>query len=95
MAKRRVEIVLPVPLPTWNRLLAMHPWQRMKCRHLLHLFVLLSIRHGRDWPMWTEYQGRQHSTELLRQEYFETIRPSSSKASSTGRKKGSGKRRGL
>lgn len=93
-SKRRVEIVLPVPLPTWNRLLAMHPWQRMKCRHLIHLFVSLSCRYGRDWPTLTEFQGKRHSTELLRAEYFETIRPSSSKASSTGRRKGSGKKRG-
>lgn len=79
--KRRIEIELPVPLPTWNRILAMHFQARKNLRHLLHQFVLLSIAHGSDWPMWTTYQGKRVSTELLKLVYLQMIRPSKSRKS--------------
>lgn len=34
-----LRIVLPFPLPTWNRLLACHPWQRKKIRDWIHRAV--------------------------------------------------------
>lgn len=77
----RLEITLPVPMPTWNRILAMHHWERMKLRHLMHLFVSLSCTHGSDWPIWTVFQSKRRLTALLVQEYLQTIRPSKSRKS--------------
>lgn len=93
--KKRVEIVIPLPMPTWNRLLAMNRFQRMKLRHLVHAFVSLSITHGRDWPTRMVYRGRQQSTELLRLDYFQTIRPSSSRKSAISKLREDQRRRGL
>lgn len=86
-ARTRLEIVLPVPLPTWNRILAMHHWQRMKVRHLLHLFVSLSYVYGADWPTSTDFQGKQLSTALLRLEYLQLIRPNKSRKCDIAREK--------
>lgn len=83
----RLEIVLPVPLPTWNRILAMHHFQRMKCRHLLHQFVSLSIAYGADWPTSTDFQEKPVSTDLLKLEYLQTIRPNKSRKLAIARKK--------
>ena len=76
-----MRIELPIPMPTWNRILAMHHWERMKLRHLLHLFVSLSITHGSDWPTWTDFQGKRQLTELLLLDYLQTIRPNKSRKS--------------
>lgn len=78
---QRMEIVLPVPMPTWNRILAMQHFERMKLRDLLHEFVSLSITHGSDWPTSTDYRGKQQSTDLLKLEYFQAIRPNKSRRS--------------
>lgn len=75
----RMEVELPVPLPTWNRMLAMHHWERKKLRDLLHKFVSLSLAHGTDWPTVTDYQGKPCSTDLLIAEYFLMIRPNKSR----------------
>ena len=92
--QKRMEIVLPIPAPTWNRILAMHPWQRMNLRHLLHKFVSLSVTHGRDWPTSTDYQGKQQSTDLLRLEYLQLIRPNKSRKSELSSLKAAQKKRG-
>lgn len=72
-------IEIPLPMPTWNRMLAMHPWERKKLRDLLHHAVSLSITYGSDWPISTDYQGKPCSTELFTAEYLQTIRPSASR----------------
>ena len=77
----RYQIEIPLPMPTWNRILAMHHWERVKLRHLLHLFVSLSITHGSDWPTWTVFQGKRRSMDLLKLEYLQTIRPNKSRKS--------------
>ena len=77
--KKRVVIDIPMPMPTWNRLFAMQPFLRKKTRHLLHAFVSLSITHGTDWPTQMDYQGKLCSTELLKLEYLQAIRPSKSR----------------
>ena len=82
---KRLEIVIPLPMPTWNRILVMHPMARIELRHLIHLFVSLSIIDGRDWPTWTEYRSRQQSTDLLRLVYLQMIRPSKLRKSSIAR----------
>ena len=89
----RIVIEIPVPMPTWNRLLAMHPWERKKCRDLIHLFVSLSITHGPDWPTLTDYQGKQQSTDLLKMEYLQTIRPNKSRKSAISKAKAERRRR--
>ena len=89
---KRMEIVLPVPMPTWNRILAMHHWERMKLRHLLHRFVSLSITHGRDWPTSTAYQEKQQSTDLLKLEYLQAIRPNKSRKLAIAKLKASRKK---
>ena len=84
----RMTIELPIPLPTWNRILAMNQWDRMRLRDLIHHFVSLSITHGSDWPTWTDYQGKRQSTDLLRLEYFQMIRPNKSRRSTIDSLKG-------
>ena len=76
-----MEINLPIPMPTWNRILAMQHFQRKDMRRLLHECVSLSITHGLDWPTSTVYQGKPRSTGLLLLEYLQTIRPSKSRKS--------------
>lgn len=58
-------IELPVALPTWNRVLAMHPQERKKLRHLMHLFVQLAV-------------DKQSPSQLELAEYGALIRPSKS-----------------
>ena len=77
----KMEIYLPIPMPTWNRILAMHPMARIKLRDLIHKFVSLSITHGSDWPTSTDFLGKRQSTDLLVLEYLQTIRPSKSRKS--------------
>ena len=72
-------ITLPVPMPTWNRILAMHPFARKKLRDLLHLFISPPITYGDDCPTSTDFQGKQQSTDLLQLEYLQTIRPNKSR----------------
>lgn len=33
---KNLKIVLPFPLPTWNRLLSMNQWERKKLRDWIH-----------------------------------------------------------
>lgn len=67
-------ITIPLPMPTWNRILAMQHFERMKLRDLLHHAVSISITCGSDWPTWTVYQSRRLSTGLFTLEYLQTIR---------------------
>jgi len=89
----KLTITIPLPMPTWNRILQMHHWQRMRLRHLLHLFVSLSITHGRDWPTWTVFQSKPQSTALLKLEYLQLIRPNKSRKSAIANLKGAKKKR--
>lgn len=81
MEDRCLEIEIPLPMPTWNRILAMQHFERMKLRDLIHTFVSLSATHGSDWPTSTDYQGKRQSTDLLKLEYLQTIRPNKSRKS--------------
>ena len=89
----KLTITIPLPMPTWNRILQMHHWQRMRLRHLLHLFVSLSITHGRDWPTSTDLAGKPQSTALLRLEYLQLIRPNKSRKSAIASLRGVKKKR--
>ena len=90
---KTLTITIPLPMPTWNRILAMQHFQRMELRHLLHHAVLLSITHGRDWPTSTVYAGKQLSTDLFKQMYLQTIRPSKSRKSIIAKLKAASKKR--
>ena len=85
-------VVLPIPLPTWNRILAMNRWQRKKLRDFLHHAVSISIQYGEDWPTLMEFQEKQRSTDWFMQEYLKMIRPSTSKKSPS-RKRGARKKK--
>lgn len=66
-------------MPTWNRILAMQHFERMKLRHLIHQCVFTSITYGSEWPTWTVYQSKRCSTALLKLELLQTIRPNASR----------------
>ena len=87
----KVRIEIPLPMPTWNRILAMHPWERKKLRDLMHHAVSLSITYGADWPIWTEFQSKRVSTDLFTEMYLQTIRPSKSRKSTIDKLKASQK----
>lgn len=74
-------IVLPFAMPTWNRILALQVFQRMRLRHLVHAFVFNSITSGEDWPTQMVCQSKQQSTLLLRLEYLAVTRPRKSRKS--------------
>jgi len=78
---RTLRIELPFVLPTWNRILGLQEFQRMKLRHLLHLFSWYSITYGTDLPTEMESQGKRCSTLLCRLEYLQMIRPRKSRTS--------------
>jgi len=84
---QRMEIEIPLPMPTWNRMLGMQSITRKRLRLLLHKFVSLSITHGTDWPTSTDFQGKRCSTELLKLEYLQLIRPSKSRKSVIAKKR--------
>ena len=65
--------VLPFPLPTWNRILALSLRERMKLKVLVKLFTCTSIACGNDWPTSMEYRSKQRSTDWCWQEYWKTI----------------------
>ena len=68
-----------MPLPTWNRILAMNPWVRKRLRDFLHHAVFISIQYGSEWPTSTVYQGKPYRTDLFMLEYYQMIRPNKSR----------------
>jgi len=83
----------PYPLPTWNRILAMHPWQRKQLRDLLHLSISGLSVIERQTTTQTEYRLKPYWTALLELEYLQMIRPSKSNKSRLKAKKVKKKRR--
>ena len=76
-----IRIELPYPLPTWNRILAMNPWQRKKLRDMIHASLsALSVIESCDTTL-TVYRPKQSWTALYMLEYLQTIRPNSSRKS--------------
>ena len=82
-----IRIVLPVPLATWNRLLAMNQWERKKYRDWIHRAVSISIHSGTGWPTRTVSAEKLQSTGLSMQEYLRMIRPGTLKKSAIPRRK--------
>lgn len=83
---------LPFPLPTWNRLLAMHHWERKKLRDWIHHAVSISIRAGTDSLTPMESAQRLQSTGLSLLEYYQMIRPNASRKSLLAKRKSDHKR---
>lgn len=79
--KRCLAIELPIPLPTWNRILYMQPFQRKRLRDLLHQYVFIFT--ASDPASWTpmDSHAKPCSMELLNAEYLDLIRPSASSKS--------------
>jgi hypothetical protein len=74
--KKVVEIVVPVPMPTWNRILSMTRFSRMKLRHLIHQLIWKSSITANGQPIPMVVPPKQQSMESLLLEYFQMIRPS-------------------
>lgn len=82
----KLEIELPIPMPSWNRLIAMHFWERKKCRDLIHAFVLHFCTPENESLTLITYQGKPRSMVWLQQAYLGTIRPSTSRKSRTSKR---------
>lgn len=79
----KVIIEIDLPMPLWNSLLAMHHFQRKKCRDLLHRCAsrLQVTEVTTTTPM--VYRLKHFSTDLFKLEYLRTIRPGRSKKSAS------------
>lgn len=82
-----MKIELPFPLPTWNRIIRMHPIQRYKMDNIIKEFVFISIQYANGSLTQTAYQQKLLLMESSRQALFEMMRPSSSKKSPSAKKK--------
>jgi len=82
-----IRIVLPVPLATWNRLLAMNQWERKKYRDWIHRAVSISIHDGTGWPTRMVSRGKLQLMGLSIAEYFQMIRPGTFRKSRTANPK--------
>ncbi len=82
-----IKIRIPFPMPTWNRVLEMHPWERKRLRDWIHRAVFISIRAGTASQTQTGAVINMSSMGLSTQAYFEMIRPRKSCRSASHRKK--------
>ena len=82
-----MRIEIPIPLPTWNRIIRMHPMQRYKMDNIIKQFVSMSIQYEKGLLTQTAYQQRLQLMESSKQEFYKTIRPGSSKKSGSARKR--------
>ena len=83
----KLKIVLPFPLPTWNRLLAMNRWERKRCRDWIHRAVSICIAEDTDSLTSTTSPRKQLLMLSCAAEYLPMIRPKSSKKSRKRKKK--------
>ena len=82
-----ITIKLPIPLITWNRLLAMNQWDRKKYRDMVHDAISISIREGFDLLTPTESQERLQLMGWSMPKYYQMIRPKRSPKLHTARKR--------
>ena len=80
--RQRLEITIPVRLPTWNFLFAANRWKREKVRNLIHELVLRSSIIALRSQTPTECQPRPQSMDLLIAEYYAAIQPKKYKSRS-------------
>lgn len=74
-------IELPIPMPTWNRILGMGIWERKKLRDLIHEYVSRSLTTESDSSIQMDSPSKRLSMELFDLTYLQTIRPSKSRKS--------------
>ena len=75
---RKLTIVLPFKLPTWNQLLGMDHWQRKEVRDWIHQYVSRAIREANGLETATEGVLKPSWTPLLEAEYYQLIRTNAS-----------------
>ena len=83
----KLTIELPFPLPTWNRILGMNRWERMRLRKCIHLLTSISIADDTGSQTPKDAAQRRLLMDSLKRDYFRMIRPGTSKMSRTRRKK--------
>lgn len=84
---KKIVVTIPIALPTWNRLLAMHRFERMKCRTLIQDIISLSIAIEKDSLTPMEYQLKRQLMDSCIARYYRTIAYPSSKKSGTSKKR--------
>ena len=82
-----MKIILPFPLPTWNRVLGMNRWERKKLRDLTDKLIFTFIQSDIDLQTPAGFALNTLSTRLLIQEYLLMIRPDTSRSRPTAKKK--------
>ena len=85
--KLLLQITLPFPLPTWNRILAMNPWERKTLRHTLHQLVSMCIQGASDSVMRTVSAQKRLLMDSYLRGYYKMIRPTTSTPSRILKKK--------
>ena len=85
----RVEF--PFPMPTWNRILAMRRNHRLHLKSVMKELCCAYILSASGSQTSTEYAPSGQSTASLLAAFLKTIRPNSSKRSSSPKSKGSRK----
>ena len=73
-----LRIVLPFPLPTWNRLLAANPWQRRAIRKWIHHAAYLCFVDDTGLPTLMVSPSKLSLIASSLPEYLQMIRPKKS-----------------
>ncbi len=84
---QEIKIVLPFPLPTWNRILSMTLRERMKLKKWIKSAVYICIQKGSGWPTRTVSVEKLQLMGLSMEDYYTMIRPSTSARSLTAKKR--------
>ena len=71
--KKLLTLVLPLPLPSSNRILVMNRFSRKKLRDLTDLLVSISLRTATDTSIAKTYGLNTSRMHWLRQEYWRMI----------------------
>jgi len=71
--KLLLAVKFPARLPTWNRILAINPWQRKKLRDLTDKLISISAKSATDSLTQTEPVQNTAQMALFLQEYYAMI----------------------
>jgi len=80
MSEKKIvmQIILPFPLPTWNRILQMSLWEKKSLRHTIHQLVYMCIQSGNDSVTRTVSAQKRLLMDSYLRGYYKMIRPSTS-----------------
>ena len=84
---RRVVVVIPVRMPTWNCLLGMEYRKRRRCRDFLHRLTFMSLTTAIDSRTHKEPAPRPPWMRSLEAAYLRMIVPKKSAKSETDKKR--------